>query len=154
MRITAELLKIGDVNLNGRIYTRETAELMVEQFNQKVAEHGFFFGQLGFGDSADTTTLQRASHNVNEISIRQDRVVGDITIMDTPEGKALKLLVETQMKGYQGVLVEMTNPCGGKVVFRPRSTGTVNEDGTVEIHELISFDAVPVEDDSFKGLLD
>ena len=100
MRITAELLKIGDVNLNGRIYTREAAELMVEQFNLKVAEHGFFFGQLGFGDSADTTTLQRVSHNVNEISIRQDRVVGDITIMDTPEGKTLKSLVEAEMKGY------------------------------------------------------
>lgn len=153
MKITAELLRIGQKNLNGRIYTRETAEEIVDQFKRKVAEQGHLFGQIGHPENLQVS-LANVSHNVNDIRIENNRIVGDITVMDTPSGKVLKSLVEIGMKDYQGILVEIVNPHGGPMVFRPRSIGTVNDDGTVELQELISFDAVPADEDAFKGLLD
>jgi len=38
------------------------------------------------------------------------------------------------------------------IVFRPRSAGIVNEDGTVNIHQIYSFDAIPKSEDAWKSI--
>ena len=153
MKITAQLLKINEANLNGRIYTREVVETMIEQFNRRKAEQGHFLGELGFPERLETT-LSQVSHSVDEIHIDKNMLLGDITVLDTPNGKVLKSMIEVGMKNYQGILIEITNPFAAPTVFRSRYTGTVSEDGTVSINKLISFDAVPADEDSFRGLMD
>jgi hypothetical protein len=39
------------------------------------------------------------------------------------------------------------------IVFRPRGTGTINKDGTIENFTILSFDAISKDQDSYAGLI-
>lgn len=152
MKITTVLLEMNKENLNGRIYTRECVENMIEQFNRKFGQQGYFFGETGIPDST-TVSLSKISHNVTKIEIQGNKLLGDIQILNTPQGEFLKSFIKESLKDYISLLIEITNP-KVPIVFRPRSIGSVNPDKTIEITELISFDVVPRDNDAFKGLLD
>lgn len=130
MIITRQILKIGQENLNGRIYTQEAAEKMLHDFQEHKDN---FYGELGFPSSA-VTSLSNVSHKVLNMHIDEDVIVAEIKILDTPYGK---ILLETLPM----------------VVFRTRSTGSVNENKEVEIHNFVAVDAIPAGEDSFQGIL-
>jgi hypothetical protein len=126
-----ELLRTNEVNLNGRLYTKEAAEKMVSEFN-KLKERGTpAYGQMGM-DSGTEISLSKISHVVNDLEFDGQSLYGEIQVLDTDAGKKLKLLLDE-----------------GQVAFRSRSIGRVNEDGTVEIDKVISYDAIPIWNDAF-----
>lgn len=137
MKITTELLKIGEKNLNGRIYTEEAVNEMVNQFTWIRNTNGVFFGQMGFPEDLDVN-LSKVSHSVERIWVENNTLYGEIRILDTPEGNKIR-----------DIMAEVDR----SVVFRSRSTGSVNEDGTVNIEKLISFDAIPKDQDPYKDLI-
>jgi hypothetical protein len=137
MKITTELLKIGEKNLNGRIYTEEAVNEMVNQFMWKRNTNGVFFGQMGFPEDMDVS-LSKVSHSVERIWVENNTLYGEIRILDTPEGNKIR-----------DIMAEVDR----SVVFRSRSTGSVNEDGTVNIEKLISFDAIPKDQDPYKDII-
>lgn len=128
------VLKSNTVNLNGRMYTDECLEQIVTQFKQKVSDGVPMFGELGYPESADFTSLDRVSHQVENLQVEGDTLFAEIKILDTPKGKELKTLLHG-------------------VVFRPRMIGHVLEDNTVRVDTLISFDAILKDTDSFKDIL-
>jgi hypothetical protein len=70
--------------------------------------------------------------------VENNTLYGEIRILDTPEGNKIR-----------DIMAEVDR----SVVFRSRSTGSVNEDGTVNIEKLISFDAIPKDQDPYKDLI-
>ena len=127
-----ELLRVNEVNQNGRMYTKEAVKQMIEDFERNRDRVGVFYGQMGMNEGTDIN-LSKISHTIDELHFDGDRLYGEIKILDTDAGKKLKPLIEE-----------------GQVVFRSRSIGSVNEDGTVEVKKLISFDAIPSWEDAFK----
>jgi hypothetical protein len=124
--ITGELIYLNKENLNGRIYANnENLREQIEQFNNK----GDRFGQIGFPDG-DISITGTVSHSIRNVRIEDDKVMGEITILNTPHGEILKQLIDT-------------------VVFRPCSMGNINADHTVRIDKIISFSAVPKKEDPF-----
>lgn len=130
------------------MYSEETFKDIKKQFKKKQP----MFGELGFPDSP-TTSLKNASHKINSLSIKKERVprkkkkqmkkigawkgfkkilFGEIELLDTPNGK----LAQQLMKG---------------LVCRPRAIGSVNAQGVVENYEIISFDLINKADDAFEG---
>jgi hypothetical protein len=105
-----------------------------------------FAGELGhptglsdqFNPAFPVVSLSNVSHMVEEVEIHSDIMFAKVRVLDTPSGKIIKNLNEA-----------LDN---NAVVFRPRAIGEVNSMGQVDVHELISFDAIPVDDDSFKDL--
>lgn len=141
MTVKTTLAKADVLNKNGRIYTKEALERMIAQFEERKNLTGCFFGELDYPESSgreDFTTvlLTNVSHNVKKMWIEEGVLYGEIQILQTPAGEKIKELLQNQ-----------------SVVFRSRAIGNVNEDGTVEIEKIISFDAVPADTDAFKGLL-
>jgi hypothetical protein len=136
--VTVSLLKINEMNLNGRIYTKEAAELMISQFEESRNKIGAFLGELGFPENGDCNiNLKNVSHDVQKMWLDGNTVYGTIKILDTPSGKK----VTEMLKGDQ-------------IVFRSRSTGIIDSDtNEVKITKLFSFDAVPADTDAFKGIL-
>ena len=128
------VLKSNTVNLNGRMYTDECLEQMVAQFKQKVSNGVQMFGELGYPESTSFTSLERVSHQVENLQVEGDTLFAEIKVLDTPRGKELKTLLDG-------------------VVFRPRMIGHVLEDNTVRVDNLISFDAILKETDSYKDIL-
>lgn len=125
------VLKSGVLNGNGRIYTKEALEKAVELFkdNQET-----MFGQIGEMEHFSPVDLSKVSHRVNSLIVEDDLLIADIDVLPTPEGDKLKDLLKY-------------------VVFRPSIIGNINENKEVEIKELVTFNVIPKETDSFKNLI-
>jgi hypothetical protein len=119
--------------LNSKMYYREflrgTRTLSPERsltFSPDV------YGELGHPDVYDIN-LSRVSHLVKNVRIVNNYLIADIKVLDTPQGKELKRMLDD----------------GTQFVFRPRSTGTVNDNKEVTIEHLFTFDAILSTEDAF-----
>ena len=128
IRLTGNLLHFDQENLNGRIYTKETVEKMVDQFN-KLKETGPVLGELGYPENFEVN-LVNVSHEIEFVHLNEENktLVGTIRLLDTPKGKIVQELVKP---GH-----DIGLSC------RPRVSGTVNENKEIEDYELFSFDLV------------
>lgn len=132
------VLKIGVKNLNDRIYTKEEVEKIVDQFNKKV-EKMPFYGQVGYPD-AFNTSIKNISHHTTNLVIEGDTLYADVNGMHIQANQSIIDFAMEQLKN-------------GGAVLRPRSSGIVKPDGTVEIAQLFAFDIIPASEDSFKGII-
>ena len=132
------VLKIGVKNLNDRIYTKETVEKMIDQFNEKIKTFPFY-GQLGHPDNFEIW-IKNISHQTTNLEIDGDILYADVKGMRIPANQRIIDFGMEQLKN-------------GGAVLRPRSSGTVNPDGTVVIENLFAFDIIPAHEDSFKGII-
>lgn len=137
MKITVPLLKIGEKNLNDRIYTEEAVNKMIDQFTEKRNANGVFFGQMGFPEGMEMN-FKNITHDVERVWVEDNTLYGEIKLLDTPKGNDIK-----------NIMAEMDRA----IVFRARSIGSVNGDGTVNIEKLISFDAIPKDQDPYTNLI-
>lgn len=134
MKLSGTLLRYDEKNLNGRIYTKETVEEIVEQFNEQKNSGIPMFGELGYTETFETS-LKNVSHSIDEIHIDENTksLIGNITLLDNPRGKILKELLDNDL-----------------VVFRPRGSG--NGDiltGEIKNYTIYSFDVIQKNEDSF-----
>lgn len=129
------VIKIGELNGNHRVYTKEAVDGMIKQFKERIKGGHQMFGELGYPENSNIS-LDRASHHVSDLYVEENILYADIKILDNSNGRiALKMLED------------------GAGVLRPRSIGTVNEDRTINIDQLISFDVISAGNDAFKGQL-
>jgi hypothetical protein len=129
------VIKIGELNGNHRVYTKEAVDGMIKQFKEQINKGNLMFGELGYPENSNTS-LDRASHHVSDLYVEGNILYADIKILNNSNGRiALKMLED------------------GAGVLRPRSIGTVNEDRTINIDRLISFDVISAGNDAFKGHL-
>lgn len=103
-------------NGNGRIYPMAALEHCVKR-----AEAGPIYGELGVPEGT-SVNLNKVSHTVDNLRIEGDLLVGDITILHTPQGEQLSKILSA-------------------CVFRPTGTGVIRN-GIVTDYHLISIDAV------------
>lgn len=134
--IKATVLKFDEVNLNGRMYSKECFESILGDFNHK-CDKSMVFGQIGYPDNFDVN-LSNASHKVHNVSIDKEKneAIAEISFLDNDSGKLLKELYDTD-----------------QIVFRPRGTGTIDSSGNVDLKQIFSFDAIQKDQDSFKNIL-
>ena len=155
MKIESILAIANKENLNGRVYSPEVLQDMMNQFENNKP----MFGELGM-PSESIVSLKNASHKITSMRIERSRLprknkkllkkkglyenwknnnisslIGEIEFLDTPNGELAKKMFESQF-----------------VVVRPRGIGNL-VNGNVEDYSLISFDIINKEDDSFKGLI-
>ena len=133
-KLTVPILKANVVNLNGYMYTDEALSQMIKAFKEKQSNGVPMFGELGYPDERTFTFMDNVSHQVTELHTEGDTLFAELTVLDTPKGEELKTMIDD-------------------VVFRPRMLGHIQDDLTVKIDTLISFDAINREDDSYKNLI-
>ena len=133
-KLTIPVLRSDVVNLNGRMYTTECLHQMVTTFKQNTTDGTPMFGEIGYPEGRSFTSVEQVSHQVLNLNVEGTTLFAEIEVLDTPKGEMLKTLLDS-------------------VVFRPRIIGHVQEDHTVRVDQLISFDAVHADTDSYKNLL-
>ena len=132
------LIKFNTLNKNGRIYTSEEFTKSREDVSadgniikytllEKINKFGLR-GQIGHSDSAET---KNPTHTTKNFRIENDCLIGDVE----PIGHNISII---------NTLLE-----NKKFVVRPRSIGTINEDLTVSLEDIVAFDIVDVKEDSF-----
>lgn len=78
---------------NGRVYPRAIYEREIKKLQENVSSRRVF-GELDH-PADGKTKLQRASHVITKLSINEDGiVVGEAEILDTPNGRTLKAILE------------------------------------------------------------
>lgn len=131
MKIERPLIYYNVENGNGRIYTSEDVMPKVKDFLNRKNKIGAIFGELGHPEDSNFISLKNASHKIEHLYECDDTLYGTLNIIDTPKGKYLRENLD-------------------KFVFRPRMVGVVNEDKHVNVKEILTFDAIIKENDSFR----
>ena len=128
VKLEVELLKYDTVKDSGRIYTKEIALNIIEQF-KKTPEP--FFGELDEDQTTEIVNLHNVSHRITEMKLNEDTktIIGTIEILDTPKGRDLEKLIDNGVHSYD---------------MQPRGCGFV-DDKTNEVYnyDFITFDIVP-----------
>jgi hypothetical protein len=116
-------------NKNNRIYTNEEFEKHIDKYMSKELRFGTFLTSI---DDETMVPIKCISHSIDNLYIKNENLIVEITILDTPYGIILKQLYENDT--YIGL-----SPC---------SYGSI-EDNIVKIEELVTFAIVTMENDSF-----
>lgn len=155
MKIEGILAIANKENLNGRVYSPEVLQDMVNQFENNKP----MFGELGM-PSDSIVSLKNASHKIKQMRIERSRLprkkkkllkkkglyeswknnngrilLGTIELLDTDAGKLAKKMFEDKT-----------------AVVRSRGIGNV-DDGKVQDYSLISFDIINKDDDAFGNII-
>lgn len=132
LKFSGNFLYYDKKNLNGRIYKKEIAEEIVEQFNKMKEEGSPCFGELGHPSENQFghIDLSNASREIEEIHLdeKSGSIKGTIRLLDTPSGNKVK-----EMMDNSGII---------GLSCRSRGTGQVNENGEIENFKILSFDLV------------
>ncbi|MDP6845809.1 MAG: primosomal protein [Candidatus Nanoarchaeia archaeon] len=84
-------------NKNGRIYPLDILEKEVNRYVREYVEPKRAFGELGHPDGP-TVNLDRASHMIHSLQKEGKNFVGRAKILDTPNGKIVKSLIDEGAK--------------------------------------------------------
>jgi hypothetical protein len=130
-------------NSNNRIYTKEMAEDIVKQFNERIQEGERILGQIGYPEPEQFEgRLGDVSHEVKEIHLNPEckTIEGTIEILETPKGNYLLKMIDDNIDKFKECFV-----------VRSRGFGEVNENKEVTNFKILSFDIVSKESDAFKN---
>jgi hypothetical protein len=84
-------------NKNGRIYPLDVLEKEVDRYVREYVEPKRAFGELGHPDGP-TVNLDRASHMIHTLKKEGKNFIGRAKILDTPNGKIVKNLIDEGAK--------------------------------------------------------
>jgi hypothetical protein len=118
--------EFGVENRNGRVYEEKEYLPHLEYLKQDMAK-GALLGELDHPERFEVA-LSNVSHRITELWYDQSarQIKGRIEVLDTPKGVIAKSLLEA------GVPLSISS----------RAAGTVNEDKTVQIQQIYTYDLV------------
>lgn len=130
MNITIKFLELDVLNKNGRIYNKEAAESIIENFDKRINTIGCVYGELGAPEQFDTS-LSNCSHTISSIRIEDEKyMVADINILNTKLGKEAIKIIDT-------------------LTLSPRSAGFIREGNIVEISRFFTLDLISKEESAY-----
>ena len=115
-------------NQNGRIYPFPVLQREVKNYSKKFVQEGRALGELGH-PMGPTINLDRVSHLITELYEDGKNFVGKAKIMDTPNGKIVKNLLESGVKlgvSSRGLGTVKTNKAGVNEVQKDFVLSTVD----------------------------
>ena len=115
-------------NQNGRIYPFPVLQREVKNYSKKFVQEGRALGELGH-PMGPTINLDRVSHLITELYEDGKNFVGKAKIMDTPNGKIVKNLLESGVKlgvSSRGLGTVKTNKSGVNEVQKDFVLSTVD----------------------------
>lgn len=95
--IEGPFLQADIKNRNGRIYPLATLEKEVERYMQEQVKENRALGELGHPDTP-TINLLLVSHRITELTREGSDFRGKAKILDTPNGKIVKSLIDEGVK--------------------------------------------------------
>jgi hypothetical protein len=118
--------EFGVENRNGRIYEEKEYLPHLEYLKKDISNNNLL-GELDHPERFEVA-LGNVSHRISELWYDQQKrqVLGRIEVLDTPKGQIAKSLLEA------GIPLSISS----------RAAGTVNEDKTVQIQQIYTYDLV------------
>ena len=97
MKIKGVFMQAETKNRNGRVYPLDVLQKEVTRYTKELVENKRAFGELGHPDGP-TVNLDRVSHLIEELYSEGNNIIGKAKILDTPNGKIVKELLNAGAK--------------------------------------------------------
>ena len=97
MKIKGVFMQAETKNRNGRVYPLDVLQKEVNRYNKELVETKRAFGELGHPEGP-TVNLDRVSHMIEELVPEGNNIIGKAKILDTPNGKIVKELLNAGAK--------------------------------------------------------
>ena len=97
LKIKGVFMQAETKNRNGRLYPLNILTKEVTRYNKELVEKKRAFGELGHPDGP-TVNLDRVSHLIEELYPDGKNIIGKAKILDTPNGKIVKELLNAGAK--------------------------------------------------------
>ena len=114
-------MKANEPTINGRVYTDGALQKAVDAFKNREAP---MLGELAPNDYGTEIDLDNASHEVLDVCLDDGYLSVEVNPLDTPNGKIIEEMGEQNLQPS------------------PRFIGQLNEDNTVDIQGLVTFDVL------------
>ena len=98
MEVKVQLMKLDTPSSNGRIYSKESIQEAIENFNNRKIKGGSLGLQPTNGLFEPELNIGELSHTFENVRIEDDKVLADMKILDTPQGQNVKALLESDIK--------------------------------------------------------
>ena len=123
-------------NQNGRVYPYSVLQKEVKNYNNKFVKESRALGELGHPDGP-TINLDRVSHIITELYEDGKNFIGKAKIMDTPNGKIVKNLIES------GVRLGVSSRGLGSVKANKSGVNEVQKDFVLSTVDIVSDPSAP-----------
>jgi hypothetical protein len=123
-------------NQNGRVYPFSVLQNEVKKYNNKFVKESRALGELGHPDGP-TINLDRVSHIITELYEDCKNFIGKAKIMDTPNGKIVKNLIES------GVRLGVSSRGLGSVKANKSGVNEVQKDFVLSTVDIVSDPSAP-----------
>ena len=123
-------------NQNGRIYPFSVLQKQVKEFNNNFVKQDRALVELGH-PSGPTVNLDRVSHVITELQEDGKNFVGKAKIIDTPNGKIVKNLLES------GVRLGVSSRGLGSVKTNKNGVNEVQDDFVLSTVDIVSDPSAP-----------
>ena len=123
-------------NQNGRIYPYSVLKKQVKEFNEKFVKQDRALGELGH-PSGPSVNLDRVSHIITELHEDGKNFIGKAKIIDTPNGKIVKNLLES------GVRLGVSSRGLGSVKTNKSGVNEVQDDFVLSTVDIVSDPSAP-----------
>ena len=97
MKIQGVFMQAETKNRNGRVYPLGVLQKEVTRYNKELVSKNRAFGELGHPDGP-TVNLDRVSHMIEELVPEGNNIIGKAKILDTPNGRIVKELLNSGAK--------------------------------------------------------
>ena len=123
-------------NQNGRVYPFSVLQKEVKNYNNRFVKESRALGELGH-PSGPTINLDRVSHIITELYEDGKNFIGKAKIMDTPNGKIVKNLIES------GVRLGVSSRGLGSVKANKSGVNEVQKDFVLSTVDIVSDPSAP-----------
>ena len=123
-------------NQNGRVYPFSVLQKEVKNYNNRFVKESRALGELGH-PSGPTINLDRVSHIITELYEDGKNFIGKAKIMDTPNGKIVKNLIES------GVRLGVSSRGLGSVKSNKSGVNEVQKDFVLSTVDIVSDPSAP-----------
>ena len=123
-------------NQNGRVYPYSVLNKEVKNYTKKYVNEGRALGELGH-PMGPTINLDRVSHLITELEEDGKNFIGKAKIMDTPNGKIVKNLIES------GVRLGVSSRGLGSVKTNKSGVNEVQKDVTLSTVDIVADPSAP-----------
>jgi hypothetical protein len=147
MKAIIGTIEIGKPTKNGRIYTKEVVEKIVDLYNKKINSDSGCYVTIESPDyNIDNIDLSKVAGVVKSCSIEDNHIVIDIEPLSSNNGILLKKLMEFKVIDFTPNLVgSLGEKLKKEFTFIPDLIGNSNLDGyLVNVDDVISFSTVPL----------
>tara|TARA_B110000495_G_scaffold116201_1_gene100759 strand:+ start:149 stop:772 length:624 start_codon:yes stop_codon:yes gene_type:complete len=123
-------------NQNGRVYPFSVLKNQVKHYNERFVKQDRALGELGH-PQGPTINLDRVSHVITELYEDGKNFVGKAKIMDTPNGKIVKNLLEG------GVRLGVSSRGLGSIKANKKGVNEVQKDFVLSTVDIVSDPSAP-----------